>query len=306
MRFGILGAGALGCLFAARLHHASHEVTIFHHRRDILNEIRKHGIRLRDTSRRLERETVDAKISIDKSDHFDSVLLTVKAHDTINVAKQLAKTLRKNTTLLTLQNGLGNVETLTDFLPRSSILAGSTTEASRLVKAGFVEHTGSGITWIGELNGKKSGRLVALRKALQGAGFDTRLSKNINGVLWSKAILNSAINPLTAITRLRNGELLQIPELLQLADMVIQEGIEVSRASSVKLPTPGPKKLVRQVLASSKRNKSSMLQDVERGKKTEIFQLNGIISEIGQSRGIPTPYNSELTAIVTALERSHS
>ncbi len=306
MRFGILGAGALGCLFAARLHHTHHEVTIFHHRRDVLNEIKHHGIRLRTTSGKLEHEIVEAKISVDKTDHFDTVLLTVKAYDTSNLAQRLANTLRKDTTLLTLQNGLGNVETLTDFFPRSSILAGSTTEASRLLRAGFVEHTGGGITWIGELNGKKSGRLVALRTALQEAGFDTRISQNINGVLWSKAILNSAINPLTAITRLRNGELLQIPELLQLTDTVIQEGIEVSRSSSVNLPTPGPKKLVKQVLARSKRNKSSMLQDIERGKRTEIFQLNGIISEIGQSLGIPTPYNYELTAIVTALERSHS
>ena len=296
----------MGCLFAARLHHARHEVIVFHHRRDVLNQIKLHGIRLRTTSGKLEHEAVDAKISIKKTDHFDAVLLTVKAYDTTNVAQRLANTLWKNTTLLTLQNGLGNVETLTDFLPRSFILAGSTTEASRLLNAGFVEHTGSGITWIGELNGKKSGRLLALRTALQEAGFDTRISQNINGVLWSKAILNSAINPLTAITRLLNGELLQIPELLQLADTVVQEGITVSRSSSVKLLTPGPKKLVKQVLAGSKRNKSSMLQDIERGKKTEIFQLNGIISEIGQSHGIPTPYNSELTTIVAALERSHS
>lgn len=236
-----------------------------------------------------------------KRDQFDFVLITVKAYDTEETTRQLKSSMRQSTPVLTLQNGLGNVEILRKFLPIDTILAGSTTEASQVLGTGLVEHTGKGTTQIGELDGRRSRRIVDLRSALESAGFVTKISKNIRGVLWAKALINAAVNPLTAINRVQNGRLAQVPEFLQLANAVIREGSQVSKAVGIKLAFPGPH-VLKGVLNSTSRNKSSMLQDIERGKKTEVREINGIISDLGKRHRIPTPYNSLLTIAMIELE----
>jgi len=267
--------------------------------------IEKKGVRIRELSGKVVRTRIKTRTSLSKSDEPDLVLITVKAYDTEPVASLLRKSIGRNVPVLSLQNGLGNVESLERRLGSDSIMAGTTTEAALATGPGSVIHNGTGITWVGEMNGKHSKRGLAVKRAFQEAGFSTVVSNNINGVLWTKAVVNSAINPVTAIARVRNRDVLKTPELLEIASKVIDESSAVAYANGVVLE-PAPKQLFERVLAMTSRNKSSMLQDIEAGRKTEISQLNGSITRVGSIVGISTPFNYLLTKLVLSLERSQS
>jgi len=238
-------------------------------------------------------------------DDADLVLLTVKAYDTEAAARSLPKSIRSNIPVLSLQNGLGNIETLRRYLPAEALLAGTTTEAALQTGPGQVTHTGKGMTWIGELGRETSKHCGVIKNAFRKAGFRTQASRNIEGVVWSKAIVNSAINPITALARVPNGELLRIPHLRTISNETVSEGSAVARAHGVSL-SPDPSSMLPQVLASTKKNRSSMLQDIEAGKRTEIRQLNGWIDSLARKLGVDAPYNRMLTELVLGLEQYQS
>ena len=303
MHIGIIGAGALGSLLAVRLHQSGQHVIVFHKNPDTVKRIRETGIILRNISGKTGHETIEAQESL--SAHvadLELIIVAVKAYDTRRVGRDLKASKPRMTTVLTLQNGLGNIETLQHFLGQHRILGGSTTEASLFVRPGYVIHTGKGITQLGELNGKISNRAAVIQQVFSNAGFKTKLSTNIHGAIWSKAIINCAINPITALTGLRNGELLQRKELLELAKLIIDEGTGVAERCRVHLGSPGPSVLFPRVLRATTLNKSSMLQDLERGKKTEIEELNGTISKIAHKFGLPSCYNSLLATVISQIK----
>jgi len=303
LRIAVVGAGAIGCLFGSRLHRAGQTVLLIHHRRSVAASIEKKGVSIRELSGKVVRSHVQTRTRLSRADKPDLVLVTVKAYDSKAVASLLKKSIIRNVPVLSLQNGLGNVEELTRRLGAGSMIAGTTTEGAMTTGPGAVIHTGRGMTWVGEMNGKLSDRCLTIQGAFRKAGFSTIISNNIRGVLWAKAIVNSAINPISAITHVRNRDVRRIPELRGIASKAVDEGSAVARASGILLK-PSPKSLLAKVLAQTPRNKSSMLQDIEAGRKTEIRQLNGSISRLGSLMGVSTPFNDLLTKLVLALERS--
>ena len=255
-------------------------------------------------SGRIEKANLNIQGTLHRSDRVDLVIVTVKSYDTETVARSLKGSVGPFGRVLTLQNGLNNIETLSRYVPAKSILGGSTTEGAHLISEGYVQHMGRGTTWLGNIVAGKSSHVHGLKRVFQNAGFSTTVTDNIKGVLWSKAIVNAAINPLTALTRLRNGELVKVPELLAIARKVVEEGQQVCRLLGIRTIRPGPRQLLEKILSSTALNKSSMLQDVEKGKRTEILQLNGMITKFGKSRDFHTPYNRLLTDLVLGLESS--
>jgi 2-dehydropantoate 2-reductase len=303
LRITVVGAGAIGCLFGGRLHRAGQTVLLIHHRRNVAASIEEKGVRIREVSGKVVRAHIQTRTRLSRLDRPDLVLVTVKAYDSEAVASLLKKSVMRNVPVLSLQNGLGNVEELTRRLGADSTIAGTTTEGAMTTGPGAVIHTGRGMTWVGEMNGKISDRCLTIQRALRKAGFTTIVSNNIKGVLWAKAIVNSAINPITAITRVRNRDVRKVPGLLEIASEVVDEGVAVAQANGI-LVKPSPKSLLAKVSALTPRNKSSMLQDIEAGRKTEIRQLNGSISRLGRLVGVSTPSNDILTKLVLALEWS--
>jgi 2-dehydropantoate 2-reductase len=303
LRIAVVGAGAIGCLFGGRLHRAGQSVLLIHHRISVAASIEKKGVSIRERSGNVVRANIQTRTRLSTHDKPELVLVTVKAYDTEAVASLLEKSIGSNVPVLSLQNGLGNVETLERHLGSDSIIASTTAEGALSTGPGKVIHTGSGITWVGEMNGKLSERCLAIEGTFRRAGFSTVISNNINGVLWAKAVVNSAINPISAITRVRNGEVRKTPGLREIASRVISEGSAAARANGIHLEPP-PKALLGRVLALTAGNKSSMLQDIEAGRKTEIRQLNGSISRLGRLVGVSTPFNDLLAKLVLSLERS--
>jgi 2-dehydropantoate 2-reductase len=303
LRIAIIGAGAIGCLFGGRLHAAGESVLLVHHKRSVATSIERNGVSIRELSGRVVRFHIRTRTRLSQRDNPELVLITVKAYDTERVASFLKKAVARNVPILSLQNGLGNVETLQRELASDSIVAGTTTEAALTTGPGRVIHTGRGKTWLGTMNGKHSERLLAIERIFRRAGFSTVITHRIKGMIWAKAIVNSAVNPISAIARVKNGDVHKSNELRHIAFRVIDEGVAVAQASEILLK-PSPKRLLSTVLALTSRNKSSMLQDIEARRKTEIRELNGSISQLGSLVGVSTPFNDLLTRLVLFLEGS--
>ncbi len=229
----------------------------------------------------------------------------VKAYSTRLVATGLRNKIGSRSLILTLQNGLGNVEVLSKVFG-GQVLAGSTTEASLRLGLGVIERIGRGLTVIGAVDEKHSSRVHDVVKMLKSAGFKSRPTSHIPSVVWSKAILNSAINPISAVTRLPNGQLTKIEGLRSLMLEVLGEGSRVARANGVTLRVEQLSRLLTKVLKSSARNHSSMLEDVLNSRKTEVRELNGIIAKLGRRRGVKARLNKVLTDLVLGIESSYA
>src|SRR5690349_11013497 len=159
MRIAILGAGAIGCLFGIRLHESGQNVLLVNHNPRTVTTIRRRGVALTEISGKTVKARIKASRTLEYAYHPDLVLVTVKAYDTDNVARQLQKTIDEGTLILSLQNGLGNIETLCRYLPRHSVLAGTTTEGALTMGPGTVAHAGKGATYIGEFSGNLTKRV---------------------------------------------------------------------------------------------------------------------------------------------------
>ncbi|OLD14811.1 MAG: hypothetical protein AUI97_00845 [Crenarchaeota archaeon 13_1_40CM_3_52_17] len=302
MRFSIVGAGAIGCLFGARLMMASHEVTLVHRDPIVVRALKKNGIRLQDLDGTLTKVRVAIRKGPTRLPGTEVLIVAVKAYDTRAVAASYRGMIHPETIVVSLQNGLGNVETLRSGF-RNEILAASTTEGALSLGQGYVVHTGRGVTLIGDARGASSDASSRVKMAFDRAGLKAETRSNIHGVLWTKAIVNAAINPLSSLTRLSNGAIIKNRGIRDIAHSAMNEGISVSHAMHIKL-VGDPRKLWQRILSSTRANKSSMLQDIERGKMSEIRQLNGAILSYGRKTRVKTPVNGILTKLVLGLEES--
>src|SRR5690242_7199922 len=265
MRIAILGAGAIGCLFGIRLHESGQNVLLVNHNPRTVATIRRKGVTLTEISGKTIKARIKTSRTLEYNYHPDLVLVTVKAYDTENVARQLRKTMDERTLILTLQNGIGNIETLCRFIPRRNVLAGTTTEGALTMGPGTIVRAGKGFTYIGEFSGKLTKRVGMIRNVFRSAGFRTHTTKRVESVIWSKAIVNSAINPISALARVSNKEILRNSDLRDAALSLVREGIVVAKAHGV-FPSPSPSSLLIAILTSAGRNRSSMLRDVEAGR----------------------------------------
>jgi 2-dehydropantoate 2-reductase len=167
---------------------------------------------------------------------------------------------------------------------------------------GEIKHAGYGSTIIGEIDGRISKRIIKIRDTFNRAGIKTEISDKIKVALWSKVLVNIAINPVTALTGLRNGELLDHPEIVKVMLNAVEEAIRVAEALNIDLGFDEHIENVYKVARATYSNKSSMLQDIYKGKRTEIDTLNGAIVAFARQFGLPVPVNDTLTALVKGLE----
>ena len=308
MKIGIVGPGAMGCLLAGMMARAGLEVMLLDHRPDRAEHIRRQGLRLETGPGEIQ---VPVAVTLEPLDlsGVDLVLICVKAYDTEVVARRL-RALDPPPYFLTLQNGVGNVELLGTCLPREKVLAGITSHGATALGPGWVRHAGSGDTFVGagfaEDSENQNPGVRMAQQCLSSAGFETRTVPRINPLIWSKLLVNVGINALTALTRLRNGDLLSFSVTEQTLEEAVAEAIRVARAKGIELVYDDPLGQVKKVCRSTAPNLSSMLQDVLKEKRTEIDFINGTIVREAEKLRIPVPVNALLTRLVQALEQSYS
>jgi 2-dehydropantoate 2-reductase len=199
---------------------------------------------------------------------------------------------------------LDNEIKIAEVVGKNRTLGGVISHGITYVGPGHVHHAGIGETIIGEMDGQETDRIKEIANALTSVGIETKISRNIGSEIWAKGIINAAINPLTALTRLTNGYLLKIPSLTKLLEETCAECLKVAEAAKIDLLGCDVIEKTKNVAKLTGDNRSSMLQDIDRGKRTEIESINGAIVEVGKEHSIATPINSSLVALVKGIEKA--
>jgi 2-dehydropantoate 2-reductase len=294
----ILGTGALACLFAARYSAAGAPVTLLGTWPEGLEAIRQQGVRLVEVNGREQAYPVQVVDNPRACAGARQALVLVKSWQTGRAARQLAVCLAEDGLALTLQNGLGNRQALEQALGASRVALGVTTVGANLLGPGRVRPAGEGTITLGEHAG-----ILPVVEGLRIAGFTVELTSDPTGLLWGKLVINAAINPITALLGIANGELLERPQARWLAAATALEAAEVARAQGIHLPYPDPEAAVEGVAGRTAANRSSMLQDVQRKAPTEIDAICGAIVMAGEQWGVPTPVNRTLWMLVKSMNK---
>jgi 2-dehydropantoate 2-reductase len=288
----IVGSGALATLFAARLSAAAVNVTMLGTWQESLAALGKNGANL-DGEGSYPVRAIDDPVDCKGA---EIALVLVKSWQTERAACQLAGCLAKDGLAVTFQNGLGNDEILSRNLGLRRVSRGVTTLAAALLGPGIVRSSGGGVLTL-----EAHSRLTALEDVLRVANFDIDVVEDLQPFVWGKLMVNAAINPLTALLRVKNGELLANPPACELMGKLARETASVAQALGVILPFLVPERAVEEVAQNTSENISSMLQDVRRGAPTEVDFINGAVIRTGRMNKVPTPVNEVIWSLINAL-----
>lgn len=300
-RIAVMGAGAVGCFFGGMLARAGADVTLIARGRH-LEALSRDGL-LIDSIHFQQRVPVRASAEPAAVQGAEMVLFSVKTVDTETVAKSIAPYLSPGAIILSLQNGVNNVEKMAAAAGLNA-LASVVYVAASLPEPGRVRHAGRGDLVIGNT---PVDQVVAVRDAFEPAGVPCRLSDNLEGELWQKLTLNCAGNAVTALTQSSYGPAVRNPLVRRVMEEALDETRAVARAAGVHLPDDGPQTLANamRLLESYGPATSSTAQDIARGKRTEIDSLNGYVAQRGAELSVPTPVNRTLHALVKLREENH-
>jgi len=301
MRIVVFGAGSLGSLLGALLDSA-HDVVLVG-RDPHVSAVRERGLRVTGVD---SFEASPAATTDGTGLDADLAIVTVKAYDTAAAAHDLAT--GDVDAAVSLQNGLGNEETLAAGLV-CPIVAGTTTHGAMLSEPGVVEWTGRGEVTVGNwrvddgdgdaTTGTDPASRVAA--AFRAASIDAASDPGIRHRLWTKLAVNAAINPITALARIRNGRVFEGPTA-EYAERAAAEVARIARAEGVGLDADAVAEEARAVARRTADNRSSMLQDLAAGRRTEIDVISGVVAERADEHGIEAPVNGLLAALVRGWE----
>jgi 2-dehydropantoate 2-reductase len=260
------------------------------HRPDRLARLRDRGITVESDEGSF---TAKPSVALTVPSGLDLAIVLTKAYSTEHLR------LPQNGPVLTLQNGLGNVETLCAIVGSARLLVGATCEAATLLEEGRVRHAGTGPTYVGSWTSCPAEPAVAV---LAHAGFNVEATESPGQIVWEKAALSAAINPLTALLNVSNGRLVEIPEIRQLMRDLVVEAVKVASTEGYRFDhslLETAEELCRQTSS----NISSMLQDVRAGKRTEIEAISGEILRRAQNAALPTPRTRVVYQLMKGLEQ---
>lgn len=295
MRIAVFGAGALGSLYGGLLSE-NHDVTLVG-RQEHVDAVNVNGLHISGLMKGVHRPK--ARTAAEGLDIQDMVLVTVKAYDTRTAAREVESIVGEGTAVVSLQNGLGNSEILVRAFG-SRVIIGVPFMGVTFSRPGHIYLAGLGETVLGSPSGQH-GLAMKVSETLSAVRLPTRVSANIGPEIWMKATVNASINPITALVRRENGCICQQRELQELSRAVCQECVRAAEANGIALGRGDPFEKVLEVARMTARNRSSMLQDVERGKRTEIDAINGSLAEAGESHGVSMPVNRALWSLVRSL-----
>ena len=304
MKICVLGAGSLGSVVGGRLAAGGNEVFLVNRNRDFCDAINESGLVLQsenaDSIVRPHATTDVSTVGV-----VDLVIVLVKSYDTRDALKAARNLFGPNTVVMSLQNGLGHEDILADVVGRDRVIAGKTYVGGQLLAPGRVSSTTAGReTIIGELDGTISARVKSIADTFEKAGLKTDISSNVLGVIWDKLLVNVATGALSGITRLPYGKLYGVPEVEACGIAAVIEAMAVARAKGIVLATVNPKDAWFKAAAGLPPEfKASILQSLDRGKRTEIDFINGAVVRAGLETGVPTPVNTTLVACIKGIER---
>jgi 2-dehydropantoate 2-reductase len=303
MRVAVVGAGGVGSVFGGRLAVAGHEVWLVHRRQQVVDSLLRDGLQLESPNGQLERIPVLATDDTQTIGEVDLVLILTKSTDTRAAAEAARPLMRDSSLAVTLQNGLGNLETIADVLGPEHTLLGMTYVGAATSRPGHARLTAAGQSFIGEPNGQRSPRAEHLAGVLTAAGMPTEATDRLWEMVWGKLVINAALNATCALTGASGESALRSAAASEWLGLVAEETAAVATALGISLPYADAAARVRKHCQDVGTSKPSMLQDIERGRPTEIDAINGAVVREGARLGVPTPYNQALLFLVKAREQ---
>lgn len=301
MRIAVFGIGAMGTLFGAKLTpHA--DVTLLGSWSDQLAALQSVPLRMIYPDGREESVRVNAADIASVSGPFDAALILTKAAGTSAASEQASRILAPDGIAVTLQNGVGNLEIIAQHVGSERAVLGTTTQGAALDGPGVLRIGGTGTTHIAPTP-STSQRVNELAKLLNAAGLKTEVVLDVSELVWAKLAINAAINPLTALLRVKNGQLPDSEHARAIMADAAREVAAVAAAQGITLPFDAAAR-AEEVAKLTAPNRSSMLQDVQRGALTEIETICGAVMRQGAACGVPTPANTLLYHLIKALEET--
>ena len=296
----------MGSLFGGRLALAGQDVVLYDVYKEHVDRINAEGLAIEDAATG-QVTLVRPKASADPASvaGSDVLIIFVKSTTTEEAAATFESFAKPGAIALTLQNGLGNEEILRRHFGASRTAAGVTSQGATFLGPGRIRHAGKGPTHMSMADGDQS-KLTALAAALTAAGFETYVDDAVASMVWSKLVINVGINALTAILGVTNGRLLDYPDVKAVMADLVAEAIAVAKARGIALTYADPLATVYDVAAKTGANFSSMLQDFQKNRASEIDFMNGAIVREGKALGIPVPVNETMTRLVRTLDTIHA
>jgi 2-dehydropantoate 2-reductase len=297
VRIAIIGSGGVGGYFGGRLAATGADVT-FVARGAHLDALRREGLRIQSPKGDLHLPRVKATDNPAAIGPVDVVFFTVKLYDTDVATRLLPPLLGPDTVVIPFQNGVDSVEILARAAGRPHVAGGTAYVAAVIAEPGLVRHTAMDHLIFGELDGTRSSRLEYLLAACQTGGFQATLSDHVLIDIWSKFVRLSVFSGMTSVTRCPLGPLRDDPELLAMLQAAAMETMAVARARGVPLTTGVLDEMITMVRRLPPQSKSSMLEDLERGKPLELPWLSGAVVRIGREHGVETPIHRFITTVL--------
>ena len=300
MKIAVIGAGAMGSLFGALLAESGENVWLY----DIWKEHVK-AINKKDLDIELNGKTrsVSVNATTDKSQigKTDLAIIFVKSTQTHDAAVTASELMGINGYVLTLQNGMGNADIIGEIIDPGRIIAGTTSHGATMLGPGSIRHAGTGPTVIGIWSGIQKTGIQKIADVFNKAGIITETVKDVRNVIWAKLLVNVGINAITALTGIKNGRILDLSVTKALSRAAVEEAVEVARAQGV-IVADNTVEHVFQVAEATSVNRSSMGQDVDNKRQTEISAINGAVVKEAQKLGINVPVNQTLTTLIETLQ----
>jgi 2-dehydropantoate 2-reductase len=293
MKISVIGAGALGTFYAAAMAASGQDVTLVCRERDVT--VLREGLTVAGAMEITAKPVVSSKPVLS-----DVVFVTVKSYDVAAAVKGLP--LNPGTIVVIIHNGLGADEGAAAILGPCHMAIGVSYSGVTFLGPGKVRAAGYTETLLGAVDKSARDRLDLPLYALTRAGLNASIVEDVRAAQWKKMFANVGINAVTAITGLPNGALPEVPELKALVIAAVSEAAAVAAREGIKTDVD-PVALTFLVIGDTAGNRSSMLQDMARGKRTEIDAMNGMICKLGRQYGVPTPVNDTLTALVKGIEK---
>jgi len=303
MKTTIIGSGAMGCLFGGLLTEAGHDVSLL----DIWPE---HVDKMRQEGLSISKDSIQRHIKVkpytnpDDISPSELILIFVKHAHTAEAALTALKIAGENGVVLTLQNGMGNAEILADIVGAERVICGTTAQGAMLLGLGHIQHSGEGPTIIGSWNRSENLMLDPIVDLFNSAKIVTQSVEDIGQIVWNKLLVNVGINAITALTTIKNGQLLNLEPTRLLVTDAVNEAATVARALGIVLAKDHVQHVF-DIAEATGPNRSSMGQDIDAKRVTEINAINGYIVQQGAKFHIATPVNQTLTRLIETLQGNY-
>jgi len=301
MRYSILGAGAMGSVFGARLHLAGFDVELLNRSKQHSEAIKSNGLEATIDG---YKHTIDiSACTVEKARIADVVILFTKTHQIEMALHNMPSTLQ-NASVVTLQNGLGNGEKVAKQVGDSMTIEGVSMMPAEFIAPGKIESSDAANTWLSSRLNKNQKLAEQICADFNVAGITTTIEQDIDRLIWQKALFNIGMNALCGLTVASPGLLNKLPEARLLAHEIVDEAMEVAKVKKIKIDQSKVHEMIDFACNNHVKHKPSMLQDLERGRRTEIESLNGYIVNLADKLQVDVPLNRMLNTMVRIKQES--